>query len=87
MHLSWLRLTEKRHSFFLRRRNHDILVAMDFLLATVVQRLFLSLFWSLTTSFGAVNDGIDRILTILLLLLEFLWVAFWRIPKIIQCLF
>ena len=87
MGLARIGLAEERDAFLLGRRNYHILVAMDFLLAAVVQSLFFSLFWALATSFGAIDDGIRCVFPIFLLLFELLRVSFRCKPKVVQGLF
>ena len=87
MGFAWVGLAQKRNSLFLDGRNHDILITMNFLLATVVQSLFFHFFWSLTPPFGTVNDGFDRIVLTLLTFPEFFRIAFRLISKIVQGLF
>lgn len=84
MRFSWVSSAEERHSLGFDRRNHQVFVAMGFLLAAVVQRLFFSLFWSLTTPFRAIDDRIRHILAVLLMFLEFLRVSFGLVPKRVQ---
>src|SRR3990172_12376707 len=85
--LSRVRLAEIRHSFSLGSCNHNILITMDFLLATVVQSLFFGLFWPLAASFRTINDGIGCIAPIFLFGLEFLRVSFWQKSQVVQGLF
>ena len=80
---AWIGLTEIRHSFSFGCGNQHILVSMDFLLATVVQSLFFSLFWPLAASFRAINNGIGGILLVLLFGFEFLWISFWENAQIV----
>jgi hypothetical protein len=49
-------LTQKSDAFALRIHDNDILIAMRFLLAAVVRRLFLWVFRPLTPPFGPVDD-------------------------------
>ena len=86
MGFAWIGLAQKGNSLFLDGGNHDILITMDFLLATIVQSLFFRIFGSLTPPCGTVNDGIRLFLT-LLTLLELFRVAFRFIPKVVQDLF
>lgn len=87
MRFAWVGLAQVRYPFSLGGGNDDVLVAMDFSLAAVVQSLFFSLFRSLTASFRAVNNRIDRVGLLVFFGFELLWVAFRCRSHIVQGLF
>ena len=87
MRFAWVGLAQVRYPFALGGCNDDVLVAMDFSLAAVVQSLFFSLFRSLAASFRAVNNGIYCVRLVLFLGFELLGVALGRRTHILQGLF
>ena len=64
--------------------NHHILVTVGFLLAAVVQRLFLNVFWPLATPFRAINDECGWFALTLLMRGKLAWIAFRDQAQLIQ---
>ena len=87
MRFARIGLAEICNPLGLRSRQQNILVAVGFLLAAVVKRLFFSLFEPLAASFGAITDQIRCIRSTLLMLAKLIWVSFRQYTQIIQGLF
>ncbi len=83
MHFTRIGLAEICNSLGLSSRHQNILATVGFLLAAVVKSLFLGLFGPLTASFGAFNDQIGSIFSILFVLGKLIWVSLWQHAQII----
>ncbi len=78
MCLARIGLTQKADAFRPHMGNHDILVTVSFLLATVVQCLFFSALGALAATFRSIDDVVARSVLSFLVLGKLVRVSLWQ---------